>query len=98
MLLVTESAKGALKTKLDSVETQPGQCARIKVAPGGQFALSLDVETPEDHVVKHGETKILVVDSKTARRLEGLVLDFRDSGEGPELTLLRKEDLKQADT
>ena len=98
MLLVTESAKGALKTKLDSAETQPGQCVRIKAAPGGQFALSLDVETPGDQVVKHGEAKILVVDSKTARRLEGLVLDFRDSGEGPELTLLQKEEPEQAGT
>lgn len=95
MLQITESAKVALKTKLDSVETQPGQCVRIKAAPGGQFSLSLDVETPGDQVVNHGETKILVVDSETAKQLEGLVLDLRDSGKGPDLTLLRKEKPEQ---
>lgn len=95
MLLVTNSAKAALKTKLDNIETQPGQCARIRAASGGRFAIALDVETPGDQVVTHGETKVLVVDSGTAEQLDGMVLDYRDSGEGPELTLLRKEESEQ---
>ena len=95
MLLVTDSAKAALKTKLDDVEAQPGQCVRIEAGPGGQFSLTLDVETPGDQIVKHGETKILVVDSKTAKQLEGVVLDLRDAGEGPQLTLLHKEESEQ---
>lgn len=96
MLLVTESAKGVLKTKLDSAETQPGQCVRIKAAPDGKFALTLDAETAGDHVIEHGETKILLIDSDTAKQLEDVVLDCRDSGEGVvELTLLPKEEPKQ---
>ncbi|NIM99304.1 MAG: hypothetical protein GTO24_14870 [candidate division Zixibacteria bacterium] len=92
MLLVTESAKGALKKSLDSAQRQPGQCVRLMATQGGQFGLALDVETPGDEVVKHGETKILVLDSETAKQLEGLVLDYRDSEKGGELTLLRKEE------
>lgn len=96
MLQITESAKVALKAKLDIVETQPGHCARIKAAPGGQFALTLGEETQGDQVVKHGETLVLVIDSETAKQLDGFVLDYRDSGEGPELTLLQKEQPEQA--
>ena len=94
MLLITESAKGMLKTALDNAEAEPGQCLRIKAVPGDQFAISLDAETEGDQVVEHGGTKVVVFDNETAKDLDGLVLDYRDSGEGPQLTLLRVEEPK----
>ncbi len=97
MLFVTQSAKSALKTTLDNLETQPGQCVRISATSTGHFGLALDKEAQEDQVIKHGEEKILLIDSETAKRLDGVVLDYRDSGEGREFTLLSKEETKQTD-
>ena len=91
MLIVTESARGALKTALDNLPGEEGQCVRIKVDQGGRFGLSLDVEAHGDSIVTHGDSKILLVDGETAAQLEDAVLDLKDTGEGPQLTLLLKE-------
>ena len=96
MLLVTENAKSALKTTLENLEILPGQYVRIRVTSSGHFGLSLDTEAQGDQVVSHGEAKVLLVDNETAKRLAGVVLDYRDSKEGPEFTLLRTEESEQA--
>ncbi len=97
MLTVTQNAKSALKTTLDNLITRPGQCVRIRATSSGHFGLALDEEAQGDQVVKHKDEKVLLVDSETARRLDGVVLDYRDSGAGPEFTLLRKQEVKQTD-
>jgi Fe-S cluster assembly iron-binding protein IscA len=90
--MVTESARGALKTALDSLSAEEDQCVRIKADQGGRFGLTLDVEAHGDRIVTHGDTKVLLVDRETAEHLEDAVLDLKDTGEGPQLTLLLKEE------
>lgn len=95
MLVVTPNAKSALKTTLENLETQPGQCVRIGATSSGHFGLTLDKEARGDQVVTYDRAKVLLVDSEMAKRLAGVVLDYRDSGGGPEFTLLRKEEPEQ---
>jgi Fe-S cluster assembly iron-binding protein IscA len=97
MVTVTENAKSALKTALDNLETQPGQCVRIRTTSSGQFGLALDKEAQGDQVVTHDRSKVLLVDSETAGQLSDLILDYRDSGSGPEFTLLRKQETEETE-
>jgi len=92
MLNVTEGAKGALKTALDNLSAEEDQCVRIKADQGGRFGLTLDVEAHGDRIVTHENVKILLVDHETAAQLEDAILDLRDTGEGPQLMLLLKEE------
>lgn len=90
MLIVTKSAVEVLKTVLDNLNTQPDQCVRLTAIPDGKVGLTLDVERQGDQVVRQGEERLLVVDSETAKELDGVRLKYRATEEHAGFTLLRK--------
>jgi len=90
MLGVTESAAEALQLILDNLDTQPGQCVRLRAVSHGNLGFKLDAERQGDQVVKHGDKKILVLDSETAKKLKGVVLKYWAREEAEGFTLLRK--------
>jgi len=92
MIQVTERAKEKLKGMLDNLHTQPGDGWRLEVSTDGEYGLIVGTETEGDQVVRYGETNVLLVDGETTRRLDGAVVDVRDSEEGQQLTLRRKQE------
>jgi hypothetical protein len=96
MLVVTTSATEALQAILDNLDFRPGECVRIKTTPEEKVGFLLDVERPGDQVVSHGNRKLLVADSETAKQLDGVILKYRATEEGAGFTLLRKKQQEQS--
>jgi len=90
MLTVTEEAKQILKEKLLANTDDPELSLRLKGEPGGQLGLVLDKETPDDYVVEHEETRVLLIGKELADVVDELTLTTEDTPEGPRLTISRE--------
>ena len=89
MIDVTERAKQELKKILSAKVDNPLAGLRLSTSgPRSQFGLSIDVEMPGDRVVEYAGSKVLLVESELATRLEGHTLDMEDTAEGTQLVLL----------
>jgi len=87
MLTVTEEAKQILKEKLLDSTDDSEMCLRLKGGPGGQLGLVLDKETPDDYVVEHEETRVLLIGEDLADVVDELTLTTEDTPEGPKLVI-----------
>lgn len=74
---VTEAAKAALKEALS-----PGEFARLEVDPRFQHSLSIGERGPRDLAVQLGDFELLV-DRASARRAEGVHIDYVETPQGP---------------
>lgn len=90
MIAVTERAKGELKKILSEKVDNPLAVLRLSPIQKG-FGLRLDVEMPDDHVIKHENSKILVVEQALADTLENVTIDVEDTPDGPELVIVREQ-------
>jgi Fe-S cluster assembly iron-binding protein IscA len=91
MLTVTEGAKQHLKKVLLVSTNDPDLGIRLTVDASGEYGVVLDREAPDDHVVEHEGSKVLLVAHNVAERLVGLTLDIQDTPEGARLRLVPKE-------
>lgn len=87
---MTEKAKQKLKEMLEDSHTLSVHGWRLEAVSEDEYGLLLDTETEGDQVVICGQTKVLLVDAETARRLDGTVVDVEDTEEGQRFMLLRK--------
>ena len=78
MLAVNGRAKEELKRILSAKADNPQVVVRLITSHPGEFCLGIDVETPDDHVVEHKGSKVLLVDHELANSLEGYTLAFED--------------------
>jgi Fe-S cluster assembly iron-binding protein IscA len=73
---------GRAKEELEKIHSKkmdnPQVVLRLIVSRPGEFGLGMDVETPNDHVVEHNGSKILIVDQELAESLEEYTLAFED--------------------
>jgi len=90
MLTVTEEAKQILKEKLLANTDDSEMCLRLKGEPGGQLGLVLDKETPDDYVVEHEGSKVLLIGKELPDVVDELTLGTEDTPEGPKLTISRE--------
>ena len=90
MLTVTEEAKKELKEKLLANTEDPELVLRLKRDPGGQLGLVLDRQAPDDYVVEHEETRVLLIGEKLADVVNELTLTTEDTPEGPKLVIRRE--------
>ena len=91
MIGVTKRAKEVLKGILSEKVDNPQAGLRlITSGQRDQFALSIDVEMPGDHVVEHKGSKVLLVEEGLATRFTGTTLDIEDTPEGPMLVLFQE--------
>ena len=90
MLTVTEGAKQLLKEILTAHSDDPEMGVRLASDPQGQLGLVLGEEQPGDHVVEHQESKVLLVASELAPRLEEVTLDVEDTADGPKLVVQKE--------
>ncbi len=90
MLTVTEEAKQILEEKLQANTDDPELSLRLKGEPGGQFGLVLDREAPDDYVVEHKETRVLLIGKELADVVDELTLTTEDTPDGPKLVIRRE--------
>ena len=93
MLTVTEEAKQILKEKLLANTDDPELGLRLKEGkegPRGQLGLVLDKEAPDDYVVEHEETRVLLIGKELADVVDELTLGTEDTPEGPKLVIRRE--------
>jgi len=90
MLTVTEDAKQILKEKLLANTEDPELVLRLKRDPGGQLGLVLDRQAPDDYVVEHEETRVLLIGKDLADVVDELTLTTEDTPEGSKLVIRRE--------
>ena len=91
MLTVTEGAKQHLKKALLAGTDDPDLGIRLTVDVSGEYGVTLDRGAPDDYVVEHEGSKVLLVGHEVAERLAELTLDTHDTPEGAKLRLVPKE-------
>ena len=87
MIGVTERAKKELKRILTDNVDNPLAGLRLTSDESGQLGLSIDIETKDDQVVKHDNTKVLIVENNLADSLSNVTIDVKDTQEGPKLVI-----------
>ena len=87
MIGVTERAKRELRDMLFDKVDMPQARLRLTSGDGDQIGLGIDIELPGDNVVEYQGSRVLVVESGLASRLEGIILDVDDTPQGPRLVL-----------
>ncbi len=83
MITVTERAKEELKRVWSANVSDPEVGFRLTPVEIGQYNLVPDREKEGDHVVEHEGAKVLLVDEKLTRILEGVTVDYRETASGP---------------
>ena len=91
MLTVTEGAKQHLKKALLAGTDDPELGIRLTVEVSGEYGVALDREAPDDYVVEHEGSKVLLMGHEVAEQLAELTLDTHDTPEGAKLRLVPKE-------
>jgi monothiol glutaredoxin len=77
----TLRATEAMQAAIAAAGAGPGEYARLVVGPGFRYQLAIDRQNPGDFLVDAGGVKILV-DAGSARRADGISLDFRPGDGG----------------
>jgi len=90
VITVTDNAKQRLKEIISAKSDSEELGLRLVRNESGQFALVFDEEATDDLVVKHDESKILLVGKDLVDNLEGVVIDREDTPQGSSLVITRK--------
>lgn len=89
MIAITEKAGQALLESLQASGVGPDQGLRLQEQEG-HFALGVDTPTENDHVLKHEERPVLIVDQGLSDKVSDAVIDVQVGPSGPELTIRRQ--------
>ena len=84
-MTVTEGAKEKLKSRLLRLKTDSERTIRLVPSPKkpGKWKMIWDKERPKDQVVESKDGfKILLIGAELVRAVDGMVVDFRTTGEG----------------
>lgn len=87
MINITEQAKQMLKKILNANVDFPEGRLRVMDRGQGKLGLGIDIEMPEDELVKYEGSTILVIEREFAVNLKGITLDVEDNGKGSELII-----------
>ena len=79
MIIVTESAKEALKRISPQVVDRPDAVFRLIANKSGQLALIVDSERENDQLVKYQEAIVLVIDKEVSAAFDGVGIDYQDA-------------------
>lgn len=90
MIEVTEQAKQELKKILNTHVDLPEGRLRLMDRGQGKLGLGIDIEMPDDELVKCDGSTILVIERGLAANLKGVTLDVEDSVKGSELVISYK--------
>ena len=87
MINITERAKQMLRKILDANVDFPEGRLRVMDRGQGKLGLGIDIEMPEDELVKYEGSTILVIERGLVANLKGITLDVEDSVEGSKLVV-----------
>ncbi|MFC1919031.1 hypothetical protein ACFLWW_03575 [Chloroflexota bacterium] len=79
MINVTDDARKELKRILSDRVDMPQARLRLLRREHGQLGLGIDIEMPDDELVKHDGSTVLVVEHGLSTSLKGLTLDVDDA-------------------
>ncbi len=88
-LTLTPRAITKLETELERKHRQPTEVFRLLAGSPEGFALCLDTSTPEDIVLSHEGTPLLVVEPGLAERVSDAALDVGQGADEPDWVLVR---------
>jgi Fe-S cluster assembly iron-binding protein IscA len=88
MITVTEQAKEALKTILFTTGADPDEGLRLMPTPEGGCVLLPSTLLHGDEVVEYKGYKVLIIGIEYFHIVDGKIVDYRDTENGP-LLLLR---------
>jgi Fe-S cluster assembly iron-binding protein IscA len=87
VLVVTESAKQALKEILSRHIGEPDVGLRMVPGSSGEFGLTVDKEEEGDEVVEYEGSKVLLLGHAMNEVLEGCTIDVREANEERRLVI-----------
>ena len=87
MIRVTERALGELKRILLAKADLPQARLRLVTNDQGKLGLGVDIEMPDDRVVEHEGSRVLLVGNSLANSIEGITLDVENTANGPQLVI-----------
>ncbi|HEX2032701.1 MAG TPA: hypothetical protein VHS99_00825 [Chloroflexota bacterium] len=79
MITVTERAATRLQEVLETKHAPPGHGVKLLPTATGSIRMTIATPSDGDEVVHHGETPLLIIDSRIAPTLQGTELDCRRS-------------------
>jgi hypothetical protein len=89
MIEITERAGAILVESLQASGVGPDQGMRLQEHDSG-IALNLDTPTENDHVLKHQERTVLIVDRELGDKFGDTVIDVGEGPTGPKLTIRKQ--------
>ncbi len=89
MIEVTDRAKKELKQILSDHVEWVFACLRLQDRGEGVLSLGIDIESPEDHIIKYEGTNLLLIEPELVERLQGITIDIDDMPDGPKLVWAR---------
>ncbi|MFA4836124.1 MAG: hypothetical protein WC749_08670 [Dehalococcoidia bacterium] len=91
MVFVTQRAKQHMKEMLLAKTSNPNIGLRLVLKTGnGKFALRFDHEREHDQVMRHEDSKILLIDKIMSDRSGVVTIDFGGVGSFPRLVIVAR--------
>lgn len=90
MIEITEPAKEELKKLLNTKVDWPGARLRIMDRGEGRLGLGIDIQSPDDEVIEHEGSVLVIVEKGLAGRLQKVTLDAEDTGSGRSLVIIQE--------
>jgi Fe-S cluster assembly iron-binding protein IscA len=89
MLNVTERARAKLKELLTTESADESVALRLGKTASGELRLFADRERPDDQVVEHEGTAVLLIGREIAENVEGTTIDFEEGDPAPVLVITK---------
>jgi len=87
MLNVTERARAKLKKLLTTESVDRSVALRLGETMSGKLGVFADRERPDDQVVEHEGTAVLLIGREIAENVEGTTIDYEEGDPGPGLVI-----------
>lgn len=89
MLNVTERARAKLKELLTTESIDQSVALRLGKTTSGELSIFADRERPDDQVVEHEGTAVLLIGREIAENVEGTTIDYEEADPGPGLVITK---------
>ena len=87
MINVTDRARQELKRILSDAVGMSQARLRLIDRGQGKLGFGIDIEEPNDELLEHDGSTVLIVEQGLAIRLKRVTLDVDDTDKGPELII-----------
>ena len=90
MIGITQAGLDELKRILNEHSDDTQAVLRLTTDEKGTLGLILDTDTPEDQVLEHEGSKLLIIEPNLAATLEGITIDVDETPDGLALVMVGK--------